>query len=267
LQINQGRKYYIYGGESKTMSVKTHTFFALRAKTIKLSGKKYAKINIKKLYKYNNMIKIRDDDFPIAFRKIGLLEADKVFSIKPDSKTVWSPDGTFSVSDLRTRIEPWLTSLFQSEHLSLLVGSGLTTAIQYAACAGGNNGMGEFHPTSAYAAKIIAGAKSSAAKTGRGVNPNFEDYIRVMCELLRGLEILEEKGKAIELKQEIDFAIKEFTNNISLIENQIANASVRKREDAFNKLVLFLMSFASRTGTRDRLNVFTTNYDRLIDMV
>lgn len=257
-------KYYIYGGESKTMSVK-NTFFVLHTKRIKLSRKKCSKTNVKNFYKYNNIIKVRDDSSPIAFRKTGSLEADKMFRIKTDSNTVWSPDGTFSVSDLRTRIEPWLTSLFQSEHLSLLIGSGLTTAIQYAACAGGNNGMGEFHPTSTYAAKIIARAKSSAAETGRGENPNFEDYIRVMCELLRGLEILEAKSEAIELKRELDIAIKEFTDNISLIENQIVSASEQKREDAFNKLVLFLMSFASRIGTRDRLNVFTTNYDRLIE--
>jgi hypothetical protein len=38
-----------------------------------------------------------------------------------------------------------------------------------------------------------------------------------------------------------------------------------KREEAFNYLVSFLMSFASRTGTRDRLQVFTTNYDRFIE--
>ena len=30
---------------------------------------------------------------------------------------------------LRSKIEPWLTAVFQSEHLSLLIGTGLTTAI------------------------------------------------------------------------------------------------------------------------------------------
>jgi hypothetical protein len=38
-----------------------------------------------------------------------------------------------------------------------------------------------------------------------------------------------------------------------------------ERERAFGYLVSFLMSFASRTGTRERLNIFTTNYDRLIE--
>ena len=29
----------------------------------------------------------------------------------------------------RKKIEPWLSALFQAEHLNLLVGSGLTTAV------------------------------------------------------------------------------------------------------------------------------------------
>ena len=63
----------------------------------------------------------------------------------------------------------------------------------------------------------------------------------------------------------LENVIEKFTNNISVIESSIAGAETKKREAAFNKLVLFLMSFASRTGTRDRLNIFTTNYDRLIE--
>ena len=45
----------------------------------------------------------------------------------------------------------------------------------------------------------------------------------------------------------------------------IATADHRRKEEAFNLLVNFLMSFASRNGTRDRLQIFTTNYDRLIE--
>jgi len=36
-------------------------------------------------------------------------------------------------------------------------------------------------------------------------------------------------------------------------------------DNAFGYLVNFLMSFASRIGTRERLNIFTTNYDRLVE--
>jgi hypothetical protein len=212
-----------------------------------------------------NIVKVRDDIQPIEFKKDNGCSDDKIFKLKEGITSFWCPDNVFSIADLRGRIEPWLTSLFQSEHLSLLVGSGLTTAIQYAAVKKCDNGMGEFIPHSKYAEKIRKTALVSTESAGRGTTPNFEDYIRVMCELLRGLEILEYADEANELKIEIDEAIKNFTNNISLIENQIASADDFARDEAFNKLVLFLMSFASRTGTRDRLNLFTTNYDRLLE--
>ena len=34
-----------------------------------------------------------------------------------------------SPESLRKEIEPWLTALFQSEHLSLLMGTGITSAV------------------------------------------------------------------------------------------------------------------------------------------
>jgi len=48
-------------------------------------------------------------------------------------------------------------------------------------------------------------------------------------------------------------------------ERNLASAQDDKRKDAFNYLVSFLRSFASRSGTRDRLHLFTTNYDRYIE--
>lgn len=211
-----------------------------------------------------NIVKVRDDNQPVKFVQ-EIVDSNPQFIIKDEQAVSWCPDGTFSALDLRSRIEPWLTSLFQSEHLSLLVGSGLTTAIQLASCGSSDNGMGKFEPKSKYAEKIKVNAAASASAANRGKNPNFEDYIRVMCELLRGLEILGEDDDAAELMGEIVNTIDDFTKNISVIENQIATAPEPQRTDAFNKLVLFLMSFASRTGTRDRLNIFTTNYDRLIE--
>ena len=56
-----------------------------------------------------------------------------------------------------------------------------------------------------------------------------------------------------------------FAESILASESGIVTSDDSKREDAFNTLVTFLMSFASRTGVRDRLNIFTTNYDRLIE--
>ena len=85
-------------------------------------------------YSHNhNIIKVRDDNQPIEFVR-ETIDGNQLFRVKENESAQWCPDGTFSVIDLRNRIEPWLTSLFQSEHLSLLVGSGLTTAIQLVSC-------------------------------------------------------------------------------------------------------------------------------------
>ena len=78
-----------------------------------------------------NTIKVRDDNEPIEFERI---DSDNSFKMTNGLSLEWCSDGIFHVSDLRNRVEPWLSTLCQSEHLSLLVGSGLTTAIQYAAC-------------------------------------------------------------------------------------------------------------------------------------
>jgi hypothetical protein len=78
------------------------------------------------------------------------------------------------------------------------------------------------------------------------------------------LEIVDD-GEADSLKQKIISTLDEFSSDILKSERNIATSETKKREQAFNILVTFLMSFASRTGTRDRLNIFTTNYDRLIE--
>ncbi len=211
-----------------------------------------------------NIIKVREDKGPIEFEKDETKEG--FFIIKDGINTYINDDGSFSELDLRSRVEPWLSSLFQSEHLSLLLGSGLSSAIQYEVTESSDNGMSalDFNNTK-YKDKIKEFATKSAEKSGRG-KPNIEDYIRVANELLRGLEISEsDKDEEEVLRNELNTIIENFTRNISTIENTIAIAELDKREKAFQLLVSFLMSFASRTGTRDRLHIFTTNYDRLIE--
>lgn len=86
-----------------------------------------------------NIIKVRDDREPIHFQMNG----DKTgFELIGKIDLDWCSDSQFTKADLRARVEPWLTSLFQSEHLSLLVGSGLSSAIKFAACGSSDNGMG-----------------------------------------------------------------------------------------------------------------------------
>lgn len=211
-----------------------------------------------------NIVKVREDKDPIEFEKHESPENEKFFFTKEDAKFVGKTE--FSEMDLRSRIEPWLSSLFQSEHLSLLLGSGLSSAIQYEATGKSNNGMsGLGFSETEYKDKISTFATESAKKSGRG-NPNIEDQIRVANELLRGLEISEADEDGVKLlRDELNSILKSFTENISTIENSISTADSEKREKAFQLLVSFLMSFASRTGTRDRLHIFTTNYDRLIE--
>jgi hypothetical protein len=93
----------------------------------------------------------------------------------------WITSGTCSISDIRNRVEPWLTSLFQSEHLSLLVGNGLSMAIETLAGRRPTNAMAVPTLETEYADNIKSDSKSIAEKNGRG-DSNIEDYIRVINE-------------------------------------------------------------------------------------
>lgn len=206
-----------------------------------------------------NILKIRDDREPLY---LGGGE-DGFNCLQSSSWLSTGENGTISLSDLRNGIEPWLTSLFQSEHLSLLAGSGVSTAVQWLATKSVSNAMGNPVIDSEYEDKINTAAELIAQKNCRG-EANIEDNIRVINELLRGLEIAD-SPKHDRLANSLKEILKNFTSSISDIENGIATANEEQREEAFAYLVNFLMSFASRVGTRERLNIFTTNYDRLIE--
>jgi len=206
-----------------------------------------------------NIIKVRDDKEPLVFTA----NDDGSFKFEGDSSASWAakPE-SITQKELRAHVEPWLTSLFQSEHLSLLAGSGLTHAVHLLAAGKSAAGMNALSLKS-HADKINAEAAKSAKAAGREKN-NLEDQLRVANELLRGLEILEDASTEA-LRTELEAGMGEFAKSILTSENGIVSAENAKRENAFNTLVTFLMSFASRTGIRDRLSIFSTNYDRLIE--
>ncbi len=204
------------------------------------------------LKKGGNIIKTRND------RDLILVDQDGKIQ-NPESCDWGGDEGHI---DFRNRIEPWLTSLFQSEHLSLLCGSGLTNAISYLAEVGGGATM-EPATFTQYAGEIDSAVKISAQASGRE-NGNIEDQIRVANDLLRGLTILQKKNEAGKLKNELDKIISDFAESILKSEQGIATSP--KRDRAFSTLINFLLSFASRTGNRERLNIFTTNYDRLLEV-
>ena len=220
--------------------------------------------------KNDQVLKSRDDQSPVLFSSDNTeIKEEPTFKLSKGSKCSWhKEDEPFGPAQLRPRVEPWLTALVQSEHLSLLIGSGLTHATHYMGTGKALPGMnpGKF---TILDSEITAGAKQSAAAAGRK-DGNIEDQIRVANELLRGLEILatndpEAKKKADALAEEIKKLLADFATSILKGENGLISANQEQREKAFNYLVSFLMSFASRTGTRERLQLFTTNYDRFIE--
>lgn len=173
----------------------------------------------------------------------------------------WAKKGEpLEPNDLRTRIEPWLTALVQSEHLSLLIGTGLTRAVHQIGRGKDWPGMekGEF---SVLKTAISQEVGEITKKTGRK-GGNIEDQVRVVNELLRGLAILKD-DRFDKLKAELEGELQRFTDSILGGEASIVTSD--NREKAFKRLVNFLMSFASRTGARERLHIFTTNYDRVIE--
>jgi len=163
---------------------------------------------------------------------------------------------------LRKDIEPWLTAVFQSEHLSLLLGSGFTCGV--ASAAGGMPpSMAKCEWDSPFKAEVDNCADSKAKCCGRG-SANIEDQMCVAMQLQTGLEVMRDE-RAEGLAVEIDRQLKRFLDSILDSEQSIRDATGEKGQDAEDLLVSFLLSFASRAATRERLNLFTTNYDRLIE--
>lgn len=219
------------------------------------------------------ILKTRDDPEFISFTRVDPVEEEaRPFSLSDGQSCSWvKSTETFGVDQLRSRIEPWLTALVQSEHLSLLVGSGVTHATHGLATGEALPGMNAMtfntlHDT------VVAEADRAAKAAGR-TTWNFEDQVRAANELLRGLEILgvqkdadaSANQRAAELRGDLTAAIDSFALSILEGERRLVEASSVRRDRAFEYLVSFLMSFASRSGTRGRLHLFTTNYDRYLE--
>lgn len=223
--------------------------------------------------KYGRQIIKTRDDHSAIFMDQAVSSEEPAFAFSQEVMCPWSKDNDqITPAKLRSRIEPWLTALFQSEHLSLLTGSGLTHAVHGIANCGKLPGMGTT-TFGVFDDEILSEACKHAKDVDRE-NGNFEDQIGVANELLRGLEIIPppdiEDGlsgheQVLLLRKGLQEAITSFTASILDGERNLVLAAPDNREQAFNYLVSFLMSFASRSGTRERLHLFTTNYDRYIE--
>jgi len=189
-----------------------------------------------------------------------------------------NPKKKFTPVELRKEIEPWLTALFQSEHLSLLTGAGISSAVHQLATGHSGAGMTEAK-FSVFRDQIEIAAKESAEKAGRG-KANIEDHIKVANNLLQGLLIyatpkVDATGKLREgitkklcediakLVEDLNRVMTDFINAVLKSENNVVSSG--RTSAAADKLMSFLVSFASRSTTRERLNIFTTNYDRIME--
>ena len=122
---------------------------------------------------------------------------------------------------LRPEIEPWLTALFQSEHLSLLLGAGISSAAHWIAQRRAGAGM-EKIPFTAFQSQINSAINSSAVKSGRGT-PNIEDQIRICNELIKGLEIyiLSNVYGAKKIKKELAKFERELNDGLTSFANLV----------------------------------------------
>lgn len=166
----------------------------------------------------------------------------------------------------RQHIEPWLSAVFQSEHLALLVGNGFTTALANLAGVEPVD-MRTVDFNTKYGERVIDKAAEEAGTCGR-VEPNIEDQIRVVISLINGLEIVHPE-EAVKWKRQLNDKLSAFVKAIIQVESSIwskvseSEAQGLKIQDL---LTSFLLSFASRAASRERLNIFTTNYDRLVEL-
>ncbi len=196
------------------------------------------------------------------------------------SEDPWNSD---NIEHQKKNIEPWLATIFQSEHLSLLLGSGFTMAVAKQAGQKAPNMAGHFDGFP-YEKELRASAIKTAKDTKRGT-PNIEDQINAANTVMHGLKILGHKSYP-KMKSALDSLLKKFLTDISNSENELRSAIEKcnpsdpseGRKDAVAEaekqdlkldplvmLVSFLLSFSCRTASRERLHIFTTNYDRLIE--
>lgn len=219
-----------------------------------------------------HLLKSRDDISAVYLDGFDS-SAGFTLQLSEGSTCSWAAAGDeLGPNELRPRIEPWLSALVQSEHLSLLIGSGLTHGVHMIAKNELLPGMQQTE-FGIFDAEISAGARIVAEGAERGAG-NFEDQVRVANELLRGLEIALladtfsgslDETHILALQKGLAKAIEAFAASVLDSERSLSSAPLNDREQALSYLVRFLMSFASRTGTRERPHIFTTNYDRYIE--
>ena len=122
------------------------------------------------------------------------------------------------INSARKHIEPWLSAVFQAEHLNLLLGSGFTTAVGTIAGVGAT-GMAKVTFGTTYDLAIDTHAQAGATAMKRGA-ANIEDQFRSALALLDGLAVIDKGAEGI-LKDAIDVQMSGFLTSLLKTENGI----------------------------------------------
>jgi hypothetical protein len=170
---------------------------------------------------------------------------------EPFSADAEPPDLT-SITEHRQRIEPWLSAVFQSEHLSLLVGSGFPNAVAVAAGITNAPSMDSEAFDCKYGDKITEHANELARRAGRGV-ANVEDQIRSANALAGGLEVVGKTADEAEVRAAIRAILDRLVDSVLDSEADLRAEIEGLTEGGLHAnglLCSFLLSFASRAATR-----------------
>lgn len=165
-------------------------------------------------------------------------------------------------------ISAWLSALIGAEHFSVLVGSGLGTAMAVAA------GVDQLDMSAVeldvdHEDKINAYAAESASAAGRGA-ANVEDQFRAALQALAGLKVISPAHQlAADLETAINREFKSFADAVLEMETDLLG-EIEDPESAGGAeieqlLTNLLLGLNGRPPSRERPHIFTTNYDRLIE--
>jgi len=181
-------------------------------------------------------------------------------------KLTWDNGSALDDVD-RRRVESWLAALLQSEHLSLLIGNGLSCAI---GAMTGTFPPSMTQPISDTPTDVLERARLHAKSTAEfmGRDSNLEDEIRAAMVLADGLAVLGQSGDEQQVREAIESAMARLLAEVLRFEKRVwdehLNATDKARQ-MDQSLLRFLGPFVSRPVQRDRLHLFTTNYDRLLE--
>lgn len=173
----------------------------------------------------------------------------------------------------RGELEGWVNALVQADHLSLLVGNGLS--ISMLQLAGGEPSTMSMNPVvddleEGLAQAINKAANESAQRMGRA-DKNIEDWLHSAIMAEAGMRTAGHAGEAGHIEASIVATLDKLVADILAAEHDLAARGPEAADGGLpgytvqGVLVAFLLALASRPSSRDRLHIFTTNYDRLIE--